>query len=65
VERARWKGQDEYEAWVEAWRAEHPLPPMSKKARWRIENAAWLEMRRLKRAAERAVTRTRDNGDTT
>ena len=28
-----WKGQDEYEAWVETWRAQHP-PPMSKKARY-------------------------------
>ena len=43
----------EYDAWVEAWRVEHPLPRMSKKARWRIENDAWLEMRRLKKQSER------------
>ena len=44
----------EYEAWMKAWLAEHPLPPMSKKARWRIAQDAWDEMRRRERATERA-----------
>ena len=43
----------EYEAWMEAWRREHPLPPMSKKARWRLAHATWLEWRRQVRKAEK------------
>jgi hypothetical protein len=54
----------ECEAWIATWLAEHPLPPMSKRARWRVAHAAWLEMRRLERRAERLLlARARDSGD--
>jgi hypothetical protein len=47
----------EYEAWVQDWLRKHPLPPMSKKARWRIVHHAWLEWRHLVRKAEKEVAK--------
>ena len=52
---SQWK--IDYDAWIAAWRAEHPLPHMSKQARWRIEHAAWLEMRRIEKAKKRRKAR--------
>ena len=52
-----WKIDTGYDAWIETWRISNPLPPMSKKARWRFENAAWLEMRRLEKKRERDLSR--------
>ena len=53
-----WNEKDEAarRAWIEAWLRDHPQPSwMIKPQRWRTAHAAWLEMRRQTKAAERAA----------
>jgi hypothetical protein len=38
MENPQWR--IEYDAWVAEWRLTHPLPPMTKYERWKIEHAA-------------------------
>jgi hypothetical protein len=52
LKRQKSPDQIECEAWEAEWLANNPPPKMSKKERWRVAHAAWLEWRRQVRRAE-------------